>query len=150
MHRQQGRDPQSIHDIATEAVAARRALMAATRENLAALPMADRVELNNVLSDVARRGCFDPAPLGAADDVIARLQAAIARAGGAPVKRWTEDGHGYLVGGTETGQRIEQILDALRLFRRHAVAVADRLEAERQLARHRGPAAGGAAAGDSP
>jgi hypothetical protein len=145
MHRQQGRYPQSIHEIATEAMAARRSLIAATRENLAVLPMADRVELNNFLSELARHGCFDPEPLGAADDVIARLQAAIERVGGAPVKRWTEEGHGYHVGGTETGHRIEKILDALRLFRRHAVAVADRLEAEHQLARHRDPAAVGGA-----
>lgn len=148
MHRPNRRDPHSIQDSATRAVAAHRALITVSRENLSALPMVDRVALARVLAELDRRGCFEPDVLGTADAVIARLQAAMARAGGAPVRRWTEQGDGYLAGGTETGRRIGCIRDALRLFQREAQAVADRLEAEAQLARQRGAAAGDGVAGD--
>ena len=148
MHRPNRRDPHSIRDRATRAVAAHRALITASRENLSALPMVDRVALARVLAELDRRGCFEPDVLGTADAVIAGLRAAIDRAGGAPVRRWTEQGDGYLVGGTETGRRIGCIRDALRRFQREAQAVADRLEAEAQLARRRAAAAGDGVAGD--
>ena len=94
MHHMNKRGPQSIDDLATRAVAARRALIAATRENRSALPRHDREVLENVLTDLDRRGCFAPDALESADAVVARLQAAVARAGGAPVRRWTEEGDG--------------------------------------------------------
>jgi hypothetical protein len=144
MQRLNAKTPPSLQEMATEAVTARRVLVAATRDNLSALSHSEREELDAFLDDVAAQGCFATEVLVRADAVVALLQAAIERAGGAPVKRWTEEGDGYLVGGTATGHRIDCILDALRMFLRHAQAVADRLEAETQLARWR-EAAGHAA-----
>lgn len=81
MHLPITREPHSIQDCATRAVAAHRALIAASRETLSDLPMVDRVELARFLAELDRRGCLEPDGLGTADAVIAGLRAAIARAG---------------------------------------------------------------------
>ena len=148
MHRPNRRDPHTIQDSATRAVAEHRALIAVSRETLSALPMIDRVALARFLAELDRRGCFEPDVLGTADAVIAGLQGAIVRAGGAPVRRWTEQGDGYLVGGTEVGRGIGCLRDALRRFQREAQAVVDRRAAEALLARRRGAAAGDGVADD--
>jgi hypothetical protein len=148
MHRPDGREPHSIQDSATRAVAAHGALIPASRETLSDLAAVDRVELARFLAELDRRGCFDSDVLGTTNAVIACQQGAIVRVGGAPIRRWTVQGDGYLVGGTKAGRRIGCIRDALRRFQREAHAAADRLAAEAQLARQRGAAAGDGFAGD--
>ncbi|MEE4384681.1 MAG: hypothetical protein V2J02_22015 [Pseudomonadales bacterium] len=93
--------PLPIGEIATRAVAAHRALRTVVREQRAALSQTDRDAMDAALGALAEDGLFDGDALSVAEETGARLDDAIARAGGAPEKRWTEEGHGYLVGGTE-------------------------------------------------
>jgi hypothetical protein len=95
--------PGSDHftDTAPRAVAAHRALVAAARDHRAVLADKNRIALDAALADLSDNGLFDGDVLAAADAIVAPLEAAIAWAGGAPPRRWTEEGDGYLAGGTE-------------------------------------------------
>jgi len=137
-HASQGTHP--LSDIAPRAVAAHRALAAAAHDHRAVLADGDRLALDTALAALSDKGVFDPDALSAAEAALAPLEAAVARAGGAPVRRWTEQGDGYLVGGTEAGRRIGCVRDELRAVLRLAWHVVDHLEAHEQLARRLGGA----------
>jgi hypothetical protein len=131
----QTQHPLPIAEIATRAVAAHRALRTVVQDQRAALSQTDRDAMDAALGALAEDGLFDGDALSVAEETGARLDDAIARAGGAPETRWTEEGLGDLVGGTEQGYRIACILQNLRGFLHLAWQVVDHLEAEDQLAR---------------
>jgi len=139
-HAMQGTHP--LSDLAPRAVAAHRALAAAARDHRAVLADRDRQVLDAALAALSDKGLFDPDALADAEAALAPLEAAVARAGGAPVRRWTEQGDGYLAGGTEAGRRIGSVRDELRAFLRLAWRVVDYLEAHDQLARRVGDVPG--------
>jgi hypothetical protein len=131
----QTQHPLPVAEIATRAVAAHRALRTVVQDQRAALSQTDRDAMDAALGALAEDGLFDGDALSVAEETGARLDDAIARAGGAPETRWTEEGFGDLVGGTEQGHRISCILQKLRGFLHLAWQVVDHLEAEDQLAR---------------
>jgi hypothetical protein len=127
------RNPKSIEDNAADALAARRRLQSATQLAQDLLPQSARSALDRVLR-LPDTEVFAHRELATASALLVELKQLVAQAGGAPVTRHTEDGHPYLVGGTEASRCVQVVVEALGDLLHNAWTVGDRLAAEAAIA----------------
>jgi hypothetical protein len=127
------RNPNSIEDIAAETLATRRRLQPAAQLAEDHLPQSARSALDRILR-LPDTEVFASRELASASALLVELKEIVAQAGGAPVTRHTEDGHPYLVGGTEASRCVQVVVETLTDLLHMAWMVSDRLAAEAAIA----------------